>query len=383
MNDFDKIIDRRATGSEKWEKYAGRDVIAMWVADMDFQAPPAVLAALHEHIDHGVLGYANATDELNDVICNMLQVRYGWSIEPEWLVWLPGLVTALNISCRAVGQSGDEVASFTPIYPPFLSAPHWSDRSLLTVPLIFEGDRWRFDLERLKKTVTPKTKLLLLCNPHNPVGRVFSDQEIEEVSRFCLEHDIVVCSDEVHCDLILDDLKHKPTANISEPIAQNTITLMAPSKTYNLPGLGCSFAIIPNTKLRKQFLRAKRGIVPHVNALGYTACMAAFRDCDVWRNELVIYLRQNRDLVEQFVRDHLSPCRVSHVEATYLAWINIRQLELDDAEAFFEQFGVGLSGGHWYQGKGYIRLNFGCPREVLQQGLNRMKTAIESKLKQA
>lgn len=350
----------------------------MWVADMDFQAPPAVLTALHEHIEHGVLGYTNATDELVEVVCNMLQTRYHWKVQPEWLVWLPGLVSALNIACRATGQSGDEVATFTPVYPPFLSAPHWSDRKLLTVPLALQKGRWEIDFDQLKKSLSPRTKLLLLCNPHNPVGRVFSPEEVKKVCELCLEHDITICSDEIHCDLILDDVPHTPTATLSDPIANNSITLMAPSKTYNLPGLGCAFAVIPNVKLRKRFLQVKRGIVPYVNALGFSACLVAYRDCDTWRKELIEYLQQNRNLVEQFVREQLSPLTITHVEATYLAWIDVSPLKLDDAEAFFEKHGVGLSGGHWFQGKGYVRLNFGCPREILLKGLNRMKKAINT-----
>lgn len=350
----------------------------MWVADMDFQSPPAVLAALREHIDHGVFGYAHPTEELVAVIIDMLRKRYHWSIKPQWLVWLPGLVTGLNIACRTVGDSGAEVATFTPIYPPFLSAPRWSERKLVTVPLVLQENRWQMDFEKFEKSLSPDTRLMLLCNPHNPVGRVFEPDDIKKICNMCLKKNMTICSDEIHCDLILDDIEHTPTATLSEEIADNSITLMAPSKTYNLPGLGCSFAVIPNEQLRKQFLKVKRGIVPHVNALGYTACLAAYRDSELWHQELLSYLRHNRDLVEQFIQTECRPLKMAHVEATYLAWIDISALNLDDPESFFESHGVGLSGGHWFQGNGFVRLNFGCPRKLLQEGLERMKKAIRS-----
>ncbi|MCH9022993.1 MAG: putative C-S lyase [Planctomycetes bacterium] len=376
--DFDKVIDRRGTGSEKWEKYAHRDVIPMWVADMDFQSPPAVLAALHEQVDHGIFGYANPTAELVEVVLNMLRANYDWEVDASWLVWLPGLVTGLNISCRAVGtDSKDEVMSFVPIYPPFLTAPVWSQRKLKTVPLRQVNDRWVMDFDAFEEAISEKTRLLLFCNPQNPVGRVFERQELERLCEICLRHQVVICSDEIHCDLILDDLEHIATATLSEEVAQNTITLIAPSKTYNIAGLGCSIAVIPNERLRKSFQRVRRGIVPWVTGPGYRACLAAYRDSESWRQGLLDYLRENRDIVRGFVNEHLAGLTMSHVEATYLAWIDARKLGLEDAGGFFEAAGVGLSDGRYFQGDGFLRLNFGCPRETLMEGLNRMQKGLE------
>ncbi len=351
----------------------------MWVADMDFASPPEVLAALRDHVDHGVFGYQDSpTPELVSVALEMLQKRYNWQVEEEWLVWLPGLVCGLNVTCRTIGKQEDEVATFTPIYPPFLTAPHFSDRKLVTIPLIENNQEWTIDFDAFEQSITEKTKLLLLCNPHNPVGRLFREDELKRVCEICLQHDIVICSDEIHCDLVLDDIPHKPTASLDANIANNSITLMAPSKTYNIPGLGCSFAIIPNLKLRKRFLRTRRGIVPWVNTLGYTACKAAFEHGEPWRKELIAYLQKNRDTVESFTKKHLSPITVNHVEATYLAWFDVRSLKLNNAEEHFENFGVGLSDGKWFQGNGFVRLNFGCPHSMLLEGLERIKKAVEA-----
>ena len=377
--DFDKVIDRRGTGSEKWEKYAHRDVIPMWVADMDFRSPPAIWAALHEQVDHGIFGYAVPTAEVVEVVLDMLRTKYGWEVDASWLVWLPGLVTGLHISCRAAAtESEEEVISFVPIYPPFLTAPVWSQRRLKTVPLRQVNGRWEMDFDAFETAISEKTRLLLFCNPQNPVGRVFDRGELERLCEICLRHEVVICSDEIHCDMILDDLKHIPIATLSEEVAQNTITLLAPSKTYNIAGIGCSIAVIPDERLRRRFQHVRRGIVPWVTGPGYTSCLAAYREGEPWRLALLDYLRDNRDIVSRFVDEHLGPLSVSHVEATYLAWIDVRKLGLKDAGGFFEEAGVGLSDGKGFQGDGFLRLNFGCPRETLMEGLNRMLKAMNT-----
>ncbi len=276
--DFDRLLDRRNTGSLKWDKYKSRDVIPMWVADMDFPAAPAILEALHSRIEHGIFGYAVPPDELVETVVRRLEAKYGWKIQPSWIVWLPGLVPALNVACRAFGNNGDEVLTFTPVYSPFLSAPGLSGKKLKAIPLRREGDLFTFDVERFKSEISPRSKLLLLCSPHNPVGRRYSRQEIESVAEICLRHNIVICSDEIHCDLILDSEEHVPTATLSDKVAANTITLMSPSKTFNLPGLNCAFAVIPNDNLRRSFVRNRKEVVPGTNALGYTACLTAYRD---------------------------------------------------------------------------------------------------------
>jgi cystathionine beta-lyase len=374
---FDQIIDRRHTGSEKWNRYAGRDIIPLWVADMDFAAPPAVLSALQERIDHGVFGYTAPSQGLLEAVLNHLSRDFDWLVPAEAVVWLPGLVTGLNVLCRAVGEKGDAVLTCTPIYPPFLSAPKLSDRELVTVPLRLEENRWGFDLPALKAAITPRTRLLLLCNPHNPVGRVWSRPELEALTAIAKRHDLVIGSDDIHAGLVLTPgVRHIPIAALDPETAARTITLLAPSKTYNIPGLGCSFAIISNPQLRTAFKKAMGRIVPHVNTLGLTAAEAAYRHGEPWRQELLTYLRGNRELVTQAIAE-MPGLSMTPVEASYLAWIDTRQRGIDQPGKFFEAAGVGLSDGSDFGAPGFVRLNFGCPRSLLADALERMKRALK------
>jgi cystathionine beta-lyase len=373
--DFDAVIDRRNTDSLKWDRYRGRDVIPMWVADMDFRAPQPILEALHGRVEHGVFGYALPPRELVQVVVERMEQKYRWKIEPSWIVWLPGVVPALNIVCRAFGNDGDDVLTFTPVYPPFLSAPPLSRKRLRTVPLRREGNLYTFDLERFEEEISPRSGILLLCNPHNPVGRRYEAEEIRRVAEICVAHDIVLCSDEVHCDLVLDGGPHTPAATLDPKISARTITLMAPSKTFNIPGLNCAFAVIENKELRARFNEAREGIVPGVNALGYAACLAAYRDCEPWRLALIDYLRGNRDIVRKFIGE-IPGLSMDDVQATYLAWIDATGLNMRNAARHFEGFGVAMSDGADFGGPGCVRLNFGCPRQTLLQGLGRLRDAV-------
>ena len=373
--DFDLTIDRRGGDSLKWNKYAGRDVLPLWVADMDFASPPAVVEALQRRVAHGCFGYGEPWPGLVDAALAYLQRQYGWDVQAEWLVWLPGLVTGINVACRTVDGG---VMTAVPVYPPFLSAPYFAGRELITVPLCLSGGRWRWDFERLEASVTPQTRLLLLCHPHNPVGRAWDQEELVRLADFCRRHGLVVCSDEIHCDLVLDaGHAHVPMATLDEDTARRSITLMSPSKTYNIPGLGCSLAIIPETGLRRRFTQAMRGIVPHVNVLGLTAAEAAFRDSDAWREALLHTLRRNRDCVQEVVAQ-TPGLSMTSVEATYLAWIDARGLQLADPARFFEEAGVGLSDGKDFGGFGWVRLNFGCSLSLLKLGLKKMVSACTS-----
>jgi cystathionine beta-lyase len=383
MFDFDQEIERRRTGSAKWNKYAGSDIIPMWVADMDFQSPPSVLHALNKRIAHGVFGYAEPDRELTDTVLDYLQTQYNWTVRPDWIVWLPGLVCGLNVVCRSTGSPGSCIMTCTPAYPPFLSAPKLSGRNLLTVPMRYENNRWAMDLEGVQTNQSPGCDLFILCNPHNPTGRVFDTRELDQLARICLENKMVICSDEIHCDLVLEPgLRHIPLASLSDEIADSTITLMAPSKTYNVPGLSCSFAVISNPSLRRRFKQTMQGIVPHVNALGFTAAQAAFAGGRQWLEALRDYLRGNRDLVFETINE-LSGLHMAPVQATYLAWIDTRPLGLDDPVAFFENAGIGLSDGKEFGMPGFVRLNFGCTRRRLNQALDRMKAALTALRKEA
>ena len=378
--DFSIPVERRDTASMKWDKYKGRDIIPLWVADMDFCSPPAVIDALQQRIAHGVFGYTIPPESLNTIVVKMLLSNYGWVIDPQWLVWLPGLVTGLNVACRAVGNDDDDVMTAVPVYPPFLTAPENSRRRLVRVPLLEKDNRWTFDFDRLESAITPGTRLFLLCNPHNPVGRIFSRDELTALAMICEKHDIIICSDEIHCGLLLDEDKvHLPTSTLSPEVAKRTITLMSPSKTYNLPGLGCAFAVISDEKLRRRFVQAKSGIVPLVNALGFTAAEAAYRNCADWHAGLLEYLRGNRDTVARAIAD-MPLLSMAPLEATYLAWIDVRSADLPNPVRFFEDAGVGLQDGVEFDGPGFVRLNFGCRRPLLEAALERMKVAMDEYL---
>ncbi|HRI81497.1 MAG TPA: PatB family C-S lyase [Opitutaceae bacterium] len=381
--DFENVPERRGTDSQKWQKYAGRDVLPMWVADMDFPAAPAIVAALHARVDHGIFGYARPVPSTVGAIVEAMATRYGWGIEPDWIVWLPGLVVGLNVTAQAFAAPEEEVLTLAPVYPPFMSAPKNSARISTPVDFVLQAGRWTIDWAALERAVTPRTKLFYLCNPHNPLARVWRRDELVRLGEFCVRHNLVLCSDEIHCDLILDPaLPHIPTARLGGEIARRTVTLMAPSKTYNVPGLGTSFAIIPDPQLRARFTRAAAGIVAEVTALGFTACEAAYRDCEPWRQALLAHLRGNRDFLTDFVTRELPGVTIeAPIEATYLGWLNVAALNLADPVAHFEKHGVGLSDGAFFGSpKGrHVRINFGCPRATLAEALQRMKTAVAAR----
>lgn len=373
---FDRQPDRRDVPGEKWGRYADRDVLPLWVADMDFAAPPPVLEALRNRIDHGVFGYTDAWPSLISAVTDGIARDHDWRVEPDWLVWLPGVVTGLNLACRAVGNQGDGVFTATPIYPPFLFAPDNNERRLVSCALEESAGRWHWNRAATAAAIDDRTRLFMLCNPHNPVGRAFDREELRWIAALAEERDLVICSDEIHCGLVLDaDRPHIPIAALDERTSRRTITLMAPSKTWNIPSLYCAFAIIPDPALRSRFRRAMRGIVPHVNVLGMVAAEAAYRDGGPWREALLDYLRGNRTRVLEAIAA-MPGLRTTSPEATYLAWIDCREAGLDDPAAFFEAAGVGLSDGKGFGLAGFVRLNFGCPRSTLDEALARMRRAL-------
>ena len=381
--DFDSVPDRRGTDSQKWQKYAGGDVLPLWVADMDFKSSPAIIEALHRRVEHGVFGYARPVRSTVDAVVDAMEQRYGWRIDPAWIVWLPGLVVGLNVTARAFAERGEEALALTPVYPPFMSAPKNCGRKPVTVPWLYRangGGRWEIDWDALDRAVTPQTRLFFLCNPHNPLARVWRRDEVARLGEFCVRRNLILCSDEIHCDLILErSLPHVCTAPLSPEIAARTITLMAPSKTYNVPGLGTSIAIIPDSMRRAQFLRAAAGIVAEVTSLGFAACEAAYRDSEEWRQALLTYLRGNRDFLLETIARDLPGVRVeAPVEATYLMWLNVSELGLEHPAAHFEKHGVGLSDGAVFgAAKGsHVRVNFGCTRATLVEAVRRMKHAL-------
>ncbi len=360
--------------SLRWGRYAGRDVIALWVADMDFPAPPEVVAALRARVDNGWFGYVAPQASLADAVVAHCAREYGWAVDPGWLVWLPGLVPGLDVSCRAVDGP---VFTATPVYPPFLAAPSRQGRLLRTLPLVQDDmggtGGWCWDFAAADALMRG-AKLFLLCHPHNPVGRAWREDELWQLAALAEKHDLVVCADEIHCDLTLSG-RHRPFATLSPEIAARTITLMAPSKTFNIAGLGCAFAVIADAGLRRNFLAAMDGIVPHPNALGLVACEAAYRTDGTWRRALIERLKANAARVEQVVNAE-ETLAMARVEASFLAWIDCRGLGLEHPAAHFEAAGVGLSDGTafgpgtaWRQ---FVRLNFGTARARLDAALERI-----------
>ena len=373
--DLDQPVDRTGTASFKWDVYP-EGVLPLWVADMDFASPPAVVEAVRARAAHGVFGYSLVPNSLVEAIRAHLATRYGWSIEPEWLVWLPSVVPGLNLACRAFAAAGEDVMTVTPVYPPFLEAPPDQDRRLLTVPATLEGGRWQLPLEAMEEALTPATRVLLFCHPHNPLGRVWSRDEVAAVVEFCRRHDLALCSDEIHCDLILDELAHVPAALASHTDAGRIVTLMSPSKTFNLPGLNFAFAIVPDKELRRRFEQPAAGLLPFPGCFAIAAAEASYREGGEWLAELLEYLRGNRDLIEAFVAESLPGVTTTHVEATYLAWLDVRGLELPDPANACLRAGVALSPGAAFGDPGFLRLNFACPRSTLQEALRRLQVAL-------
>lgn len=313
---------------------------------------------------------------------NYFADTHGYAVDPSWIVWLPGVVPALNLVVRAFAAEDEGVMTCTPVYAPFLSAPQWQGRELITSPLKQDAQgRWTFDLEDLEAKVKPNTRVFILCSPHNPVGRVFEREELLALAHFCEKHDLILISDEIHCDLLLGDARHTMTASLGEWVAKRTVTLGAPSKTYNVPGLSCAHGIISNPELRARFQRVARGLVTEINVFGYAGCTAAYNEGGAWKRELLGYLSANRDFLYAFIAERIPEITLHPMQATYLAWLNVEQLKalgVENPHAFFIEHGVGLSAGSDYGDARYIRLNFGCPRSILEQALLRMEAAVKT-----
>lgn len=377
--DFDTPVNRRGTDCLKWDSYA-EDVLPLPVADMDFVAPEPVLRALQQRLDHGVFGYGHEPHELREVIIDRLWDRYGWSVSPEALLFLPGVVAGFNLACRATADTGKGILVQPPVYPPILECPDTHGRQRLEAPLV-RGVDGRYEIDwGASDRLAAEADLFIFCNPHNPVGRVFTRAELEQMAEICLCHDLVVCSDEIHCDITFSGHHHVPIASLHPEIARRTITLMAPSKTFNIPGFHCSFAVIPDADLREQYSRARAGMVGGPGVLGYVAGLAAYRDGGEWLDQALAYIEANRDFLVEYVANNLPGISMSPVEGTFLAWLDCREARIGNAPArfFLEKARVALGEGATFgePGEGFARLNFACPRITLTEGLDRMAAAL-------
>jgi cystathionine beta-lyase len=379
--DFDFLPDRRNTECAKWRQYDD-DVLPMWVADMDFLSPEPVIRALRERVEHGVFGYPCEPDELRQVIIDRLAQKYQWTVNPEDVLIMPGVVNGVNLASQAIAKPGDGVLIQTPVYPPFFGASQHARAISQQVELVRAANgSYSIDFDQFEQAITGQTRIFILCNPHNPVGRAFRADELEKMAEICLRLGVIICSDEIHCDLVFSGHRHFPIAALNPEIAQNTITLMAPSKTYNIAGLSCSFAVIQNKELRRTFLGASRGLISMVNILGQVAALAAFKESQSWLDELLCYLEANRDFLYEYVKNEFPGISMGLPEATYLAWLDCRQLDLQGQsphDFFLEKGRVAMNKGEDFgsSSRGFVRLNFGCPRPMLVEALERMKKAL-------
>jgi cysteine-S-conjugate beta-lyase len=377
--DFDHVIDRRTTDSVKWQKY-GQEVIPLWVADMDFAACDSVLKALCDRVDQGILGYSAPPPELRPVIQERLKRLYEWSVREEEIVFVPGVVTGLSLAFMSCTAPSEGVLAQPPVYFHFLDDPVLRGRILNDPPLVKAGDTYEIDFDAFERAITGTTRIFLLCNPHNPVGRVFSRMELTRLADICLRHNVVVCSDEIHCDILYPGYRHLPIASLSPEIAENSITLMAPSKTFNVAGLGCAFAVIRNQGLRNKWNEWARGLVPGVNVLGYAGALGAYQGGQEWLDQLLMYLDDSRRFLAEFVREKMPSVQLSKIEATYLGWLDCRNtgIEGNPHRFFLDKAKVALNDGKEFGkgGEGFVRINFGCPRRTLTEALNRMAEAL-------
>ncbi|XQU09035.1 PatB family C-S lyase [Halomonas sp. LY9] len=384
--DFATPVERRAPeghyASQKWHRYAA-DVLPLWVADMDFHSPPAVIDALQRRVAHGVYGYGEVPASLTDALCQWSARHYAWPIEPEWQQWLPGVVPALHFAAMALTQPGEGVLTIAPIYPPFLAVAERTGRlaqqAMLAEPAA-PGEPWQLDIAALEAAITPQTRLLLWCHPHNPTGRVWTSRELEQLAAMVERHDLWVVSDELHCDLLLDEgARHQPLAAMFPELAKRTITLWAPSKTFNLAGLTSACAVIPDATLRQRFAAATKGFLPDGNVLGLVAAEAAYRDGEPWRQALLEVLRSHRRVLEERVATWPG-VSLSAPESTYLAWLDMREAGLGEspAKTLLEQAGVALSDGAAFGCPGFVRLNFGTTASQLEAALARLDTLLKA-----
>lgn len=379
--DFDEIVPRRNTDSFKWGLY-DEDVVPMWVADMDFRSAEPIIAALHARVDHGVFGYSRPSEMLSRAIQERMHRLYRWDIQDPDILYVPGIVTALNIAYQIFAGAGEGIVAQPPVYFHFLRDPEHHGRILLDAPLVPNGDRYEIDFDRLERAIKPNARLFVLCNPHNPVGRVYTEAELSRIADICLRHNLILCSDEIHCELVYPPHRHIPIASIDPEIAARTVTLMAPSKTYNVAGLECGYAVITNPELRKKWKDFSYGLIPGVNIAGHVAALAALSAGQEWLDQALAYLQGNRDFLFAYIHENMPSIRMFAVEATYLAWLDCRpaQLRQNPADFFLKQARVGLTDGAEFGkgGENHVRLNFACSRKLLAHALDRMRNALKS-----
>ena len=377
---FDQIIDRRGSNAIKWDLF-GEGILPLWVADMDFASPTEIISEVQARLDHPIFGYQGKDLELLDVIVDWMLKQHGWKITAEDILLVPGVVTGFNWTVRSFTEINDSIIFQTPVYFPFFNVSQNNNVQQITVPLKKTDSGYEIDFDEFEGKIREDTRIFILCNPHNPVGRVYRKEELERLGEICLAHNIIICSDEIHCDLVYPGHTHLPIASLSEELAMNTVTLMAPSKTFNIPGLHFSFAIVQNAILRKKMAKTRNGIIGEPNILAQFAAKAAYKHGSEWLEALMKYLDQNRKLVVDFIRENIPEIRVHSPEGTYLAWLDCSALNLKEGPHKFilENAKVALNDGEMFGGNSgeFVRLNFGCPKSMLVEALNKMAISIQ------
>lgn len=386
---FDEAPCRENTSCLKWDKreevFGRADVIPMWIADMDFRTPPFIIEALRGRLDHDILGYSYRPDSYFESLIKWVSALHGWEILKEWIEFSPGVVPALNLCTHAYTSPGDEIIIQPPVYPPFFGAVNDHGRKLVFNQLVETAEGFRMDFNGLRKAISPKTRMLILSNPHNPVGRVWTRAELTELAEICSEKGIVILSDEIHSDLLLPGAKHVPLASVSEKAAAVTVTCMAPSKTFNLAGLSTSSMIISDPGLMEKYRKTLVGLHMHLgNIFGNVASEAAYTHGREWLEQLMNYIEGNVDLVKDFCRDRLPVIRPVRPEATYMIWLDCRAMGMNGPELnrfFVDEAGVGMNEGSRFGpgGEGFMRMNLACPRATVLRALEQIENAIKNK----
>ena len=375
---FNQIVDRSNSGSMKWDKYKNSDVIPFWVADMDFATPDFILNSLKERLNHPVMGYSDYEAQLNNSFTKWLKKKFDWEVDPDWVTWTPGVVPGLNLAARSLAPDASILVP-TPIYPPFLEIAANSHLDGVSTKMREENFEYSFDFKLMSKNLKPKTQAIFISNPQNPTGRSLNSTELEALSKFVLEKKLILVSDEIHCDFILDNsCAHLPIIKQCPSLREQVISLYSTAKTYNIPGLRCAAAVIPNSHLRDRYRKVMTGIVPSVGPLESLASIAAFSDETNWVSALNDYLKTNASLLKQALGN-----RIRTPESTYLAWIYVGDLKLDDPEIYFASHGLGVSPGYLFGDNRFIRFNFGCPKSLLIRGIERLRIAISEAEKNA
>ena len=385
--DFDTIIDRRNTDAIKWTMH-GEDVLPMWVAEMEFQSAPEILQALHQRVEHGVFGYTINSEGLRDATVERMAELYNWQIQPDWIVFNPGMVLMLNVMAQCVGKAGDGIIFNSPVYGPFYNIAKNRGFFAQGADMVRVDDdantfHYELDFDAFENAITDQTSMYFLCDPHNPTGKIYTRAEQERLAEICLKHDLTIAADHIHADLLMDGNSFQPIATISPEVAQKTVTMFSSTKTFNVPGLACTIAIVPNEDLRIKMSERSFMSGYHVNTLAFTAAEAGYRHGGAWLNAALAYMTENRNILVDFIRNELPMLKTSVPEATYLAWIDCSALNIGEQslqDFFVERGKVAFSPGEFFgkAGKSFVRFNYAAPRSMVQEALKRMKTAIDT-----